>query len=237
MIDKFRVIDDRHELYRGSIGGLEQDGLLVGISEEDPNRTRKEVLISLSIARSNLILELGKESVLAACGCCYRLSVSLISGLQADSPVYETCRDRIIPLFPIISVSESLLADKASDEHVAKYASVDRNPPTPLPHMVRMIHCAIAATSREVPQDVRNSVLTSLHRLLAGPEMAKIAATRCLGTVQVLILLSMCEDLNGPNAVGAGEAVWQNVGSAIRIGFGIVSAPTFLELIISGPPS
>ena len=64
--------------------------------------------------------------------------------------------------------------------------------------------------------------MSSLHRLLSGPEMAKIVATRCLGTVQVLVLLSMCDDLNGSSAVGASETVWQNVGSAIRIGFGIV---------------
>lgn len=145
------------------------------------------------------------------------------SSSEADELVYETCRDRIIPLFPVISVSESLLADKASDDHVAKYASVDRHPPTPLPHIVRMIHCAIAAASRDLPADIRSNVWASLHRLLTGPEMTKIAATRCLGTVQVLILLSMCDDLNGPSAVGASEAVWQNVGSAIRMGFGIVS--------------
>ena len=86
-----------------------------------------------------------------------------------------------------------------------------------------MIHCAIAAVSRDVPSGIRNSVISSLHRLLSGPEMAKIVATRCLGTVQVLVLLSMCDDLNGSSAVGASETVWQNVGSAIRIGFGIVS--------------
>lgn len=219
VIDKFRVIDDKHELYRGSIGGLEQDGLLVGLSEEEPTKNEKQTLISLSLAKSKLIQELGTESVLTAC--LFILKKATIQ--NADILVYETCRDRIIPLFPIISVSESLLADKASEEHVAKYASVDRNPPTPLPHIVRMIHCAIAAASRDVPADVRKCVLSSLHRLLAGPEMAKITATRCLGTVQVLILLSMCDDLNGSNAIGASEAVWQNVGTAARIGFGIVS--------------
>lgn len=137
--------------------------------------------------------------------------------------VYQTCRDHIIPFFPVISVSESLLADKASDEHVAKYASVDRNPPTPLPHIVRMIHCTIAALSREVPSGIRENVVTSLHRLLAGPEMAKIASTRCLGSVQVYILLSMCDDLNRSGGLGGEEAVWQNVGNAVRMGFGIVS--------------
>ena len=66
VIDKFRVIDDKNELYRGSIGGLEQDGLLVGIAEEDSTRMGKETLISLSIAKSKLIQELGAESVLTA---------------------------------------------------------------------------------------------------------------------------------------------------------------------------
>jgi hypothetical protein len=69
VIDKFRIIDDKNELYRGSIGGLEQDGLLVGIAEEDSTRTGKETLISLSIAKSRLIQELGAESVLTACKC------------------------------------------------------------------------------------------------------------------------------------------------------------------------
>lgn len=97
-----------------------------------------------------------------------------------------------------------------------------------------MIHCAIAAASRDLPADIRNNVWASLHRLLTGPEMTKIALTRCLGTVQVLILLSMCDDLNGPSAVGASEAVWQNVGSAIRMGFGIVSVLSWLVLTTQG---
>jgi hypothetical protein len=52
--------------------------------------------------------------------------------------------------------------------------------------------------------------------------MAKIVNTRCLGSIQVLVLLSMNDDLNGPSAVGATESVWQNVGNATRMGFGIV---------------
>lgn len=74
VIDKFRVIDDKHELFRGSIGGLEQDGLLVGLAEEDPTRAEKPTLISLSMARTKLIQELGAESVLTACEFRYRQS-------------------------------------------------------------------------------------------------------------------------------------------------------------------
>lgn len=86
-----------------------------------------------------------------------------------------------------------------------------------------MIHCAIAALSRDVPTEIRSNVLSSLHRLLSGPEMSKIAATRCLGSVQVYVLLSMCNDLNRPGGLGSEEVVWHNVGNAIRMAFGIVS--------------
>lgn len=64
IIDKFRGVDDKHELYRGSIGGFEQDGLLVGLADEDPTRVERATLISLSLARAKLIQDLGAESVL-----------------------------------------------------------------------------------------------------------------------------------------------------------------------------
>ncbi|GFZ44923.1 hypothetical protein JCM24511_02649 [Saitozyma sp. JCM 24511] len=203
VIDKFRGIDDRHDLYRGSVGGLEQDGLLVGQTDAESSKSARPMLVSVSMAKARLVQELGSETVLNA--------------------LYETCRDRIIPLFPVISVSESLLADKATDEHVNKYAAIDPHstPPTPLPHIVRMIHCAIASRSRTVPTHIQQSILSSLHSLLSGPEMAKIVTSRSLGNIQVLLLLAMCDDLNGADAVAANETVWQNVGTAIRMAFGI----------------
>lgn len=86
-----------------------------------------------------------------------------------------------------------------------------------------MIHCAIASRARDVPEAIRQSILTSLHNLLLGPEMAKVASTRCLGSVQVLLLLSMCDELHAADAVQARENAWQNVGTAIRMAFAIVS--------------
>jgi hypothetical protein len=52
--------------------------------------------------------------------------------------------------------------------------------------------------------------------------MAKVVTSRSLGNIQVLLLLAMCDDLNGADAVGANETVWQNVGTAVRMAFGIV---------------
>lgn len=150
--------------------------------------------------------------------------------------MYETCRDRIIPLFPVISVSESLLADRANESHVTKYAPVDPNstPGTPLPQIVRMIHCAVASRSREVPEAIRRSILASLHSLLLGPEMAKIASTRCLGSIQVLMLLSMCDDLLAPDGTQARENQWQNIGTAVRMAFAIVSEAVSMCASIAG---
>ena len=122
-------------------------------------------------------------------------------------------------------MSESLLTDKVSEEHVSKFAAIDPNsvPPTPLPNLVRMIHCAIAARSRDVPEHIRQSLLSAVHGLRNGPEITKIIASRSLASIQVLLSLSVCDDLNNPDANEALEVVWQNVGAAARIGFGIVS--------------
>ncbi|OCF35093.1 hypothetical protein I316_03133 [Kwoniella heveanensis BCC8398] len=203
VIDRLRSIDDRYDLHRGSIGGLEQNGLLVGQGDYTGGRAEKPTLVSVSGVQAKLNQELGAQTVLAN--------------------LYETCRDRIIPFFPVISVSESLLADKATPAHVDKYAAVDprSTPPTPLPHIVRMVHCAIASCSRDVPERIRQSVRTSLHSLLLGPEMVKLTSTRCLGSVQVLLLLSMCEDLNGSDAGEARETAWQNIGTASRTAFAL----------------
>lgn len=217
VIDNFRQVDDKYDMYRGSIGGVEQNGLLIGQNSVDPIKSEKATLISVNMVQARLQQELGSETVLRSCECHFGTARSL-------SAVYETCRDRIIPLFPVISVSESLLADKANESHVDKYAAVDPNstPSTPLPHIVRMIHCAIASRARDVPETIRQSILTSLHSLLLGPEMAKVASVRCLGSVQVLLLLSMCDELHAADAVQARENAWQNVGTAIRMGFAIV---------------
>ena len=66
VIDRFRVIDDRFELFRGSIGGLEQDGLLVGAAEEDQHKNDKSTLISVQLVTAKLSKEFGATTVLAS---------------------------------------------------------------------------------------------------------------------------------------------------------------------------
>lgn len=66
VIDRFRAIDDKHELFRGSIGGLEQDGLLVGAAEDEPAKMDRSTLISVNSVSAKLAQELGGESVLTA---------------------------------------------------------------------------------------------------------------------------------------------------------------------------
>jgi hypothetical protein len=66
VIDKFRGIDDRHDLYRGSVGGLEQDGLLVGQTGAESSKSARPMLVSVSMAKARLVQELGSETVLNA---------------------------------------------------------------------------------------------------------------------------------------------------------------------------
>jgi len=220
VLNKLRTLDDQYELYRGTVGGIEQNGLLAGQTPREAVKIERPTLISVGMVQAKLMQDLGSETVLKSC----ELHPANREQTMLNA-VYETCRDRIIPLFPVISVSESLLADRANESHVSKYAPVDPNstPGTPLPQIVRMIHCAVASRSREVPETIRRSILSSLHSLLLGPEMAKIASTRCLGSIQVLMLLSMCDDLLAADGTQARENQWQNVGTAVRMAFAIVS--------------
>lgn len=66
-INRLRGIDDRHDLYRGSIGGLEQNGLLVGQNDSEPAKVERPVLVSVSQVQSKLSQELGSETILASC--------------------------------------------------------------------------------------------------------------------------------------------------------------------------
>lgn len=106
-----------------------------------------------------------------------------------------------------------------------KYAAIDSHstPPTPLPQVVRLIHCALASLSREVPAEIRDSVLEKLLALLPGPEMSEICRIDCLGSIQVLLLLSMSDELNGADSGSGAAAVWRNVGTATRMASAIVS--------------
>lgn len=125
---------------------------------------------------------------------------------------------------PELTTDSSVLADKADEEHVQKFSQVNSTsiPATPLPKIVRLVHIALAAQSREVPGEIRNSLLSTLHALLAGPDVIKMMATSCLNTIQVLLLIGMNEDLNGPEGSDVKGAVWRNIGSALRMAFSIV---------------
>ena len=126
----------------------------------------------------------------------------------------------------MVSVSESLLTESATADHLNKYISIDTksSPPTPLPRIVRMIHCALAARSRLVPSRVRDSVMTNLRNLLASPEMVGLSSTQSLGSVQVLTLLCLCDDLNHADGLMASEAAWRNAGLASRTAFSVVGS-------------
>lgn len=101
--------------------------------------------------------------------------------------------------------------------------------------MVRLIHCALASLSREVPAEIRDNVLEKLLALLPGPEMSEISRIDCLGSIQVLLLLSMSDELNGADSGSGAAAVWRNVGTATRMASAIVSDPRAMSVVMLNP--
>lgn len=142
-------------------------------------------------------------------------------------------------MFPVISASERwvleffeqpLQADRPDSASVSgndfppgnwwqRYNtwSYNSTPPTPIPHVVRLIHCALASLSREVPYKIRHSILTALHEHLNNGESAKLSQTTTLANAQVLILLGMNQDLHSYEESTAMSMMWQRVGTGLRM--------------------
>ena len=96
-------------------------------------------------------------------------------------------------------------------------------PPTPLPAVVRVIHCALAAMSREVPEDIRRHTLALLQHHLDSKDYSKLYCTPSLSSIQVLVLLTMNDELNEIDH-GGGDS-WLKLGNAVRMAQTLVSKP------------
>lgn len=90
VIDRFRSIDDRYELFRGSIGGLEQDGLLVGAAEEDMAKQDKSTLVSVNLVTAKLTQELGAATVLDS-----RMSTLFTTDLIVSQAYSKQCTKHV----------------------------------------------------------------------------------------------------------------------------------------------
>lgn len=78
VLNKLRTLDDQYELYRGTVGGIEQTGLLAGQTPRDAVKSERPTLISVGMVQAKLMQDLGSETVLKSCK--YRRSRALLPG-------------------------------------------------------------------------------------------------------------------------------------------------------------
>jgi hypothetical protein len=92
--------------------------------------------------------------------------------------------------------------------------------------------------SREVSAGIRQNVLSSLQNSLASIEFERLCRTSTISSIQVLILLTMCDELNGNGSASP----FLKLGAAIRMAQELVSAlpgarPTTCRLTMTGVAS
>jgi hypothetical protein len=74
--------------------------------------------------------------------------------------------------------------------------------------------------SRDVSAEIRQNVLSSLQNSLASVEFERLCRTSTISSIQVLILLTMCDELNGNGSTSP----FLKLGAAIRMAQELVSA-------------
>lgn len=67
VLNKLRTLDDQYELFRGTVGGVEQNGLLAGQAPREMVKTERPTLISVGMVQAKLMQDLGSETVLRSC--------------------------------------------------------------------------------------------------------------------------------------------------------------------------
>ncbi|WVQ84259.1 hypothetical protein IAT38_006411 [Cryptococcus sp. DSM 104549] len=192
---------NRYDHHWDSLGHTKGLGLLVGRDEEQHPRHRvpgKTFCFNQTQAR--LTEQIGSQQIL--------------------DTLYATALQRVIPLFPVVSASESVCSSgtpPGSWYDLYTTWSFNSTPPSPMPHIVRLIHWCLPALSRDTPQPIRHSLLSTLHEHLDSGEIARLSGTTTLANAQVLVLLSMNQDLNSYEESTAVSMQWQRVGTGLRM--------------------
>lgn len=200
---QMRELGNRYDHHWQSLlGHCEGSGLLVGREEFESTGRKRTARFTFSRLYARLAEELG--------------SITILDSLN------DKALQSIITMFPVISASESASVSGKNfppGNWWQRYNtwSYNSTPPTPIPRVVRLIHCALASLSREVPYKIRHSILTALHEHLNNGESAKLSQTTTLANAQVLILLGMNQDLHSYEESTAMSMMWQRVGTGLRM--------------------
>lgn len=68
-MDRFNSIDDRHDCFRGSVGGTEDDGVLLAQPFPTSSSGERNVILSFKMAEAKLAEKIGSGTTLRAREC------------------------------------------------------------------------------------------------------------------------------------------------------------------------
>lgn len=85
---------------------------------------------------------------------------------------------------------------------------------SPPPPVLLYAICLIAAASRDVPQNVYDSLRYAVNSLIKAEDVMSTASTV---NIQALLILAMCGDCHSQFVPNALSALWIRLGSAIRM--------------------
>ncbi|TFY67038.1 hypothetical protein EVJ58_g1874 [Rhodofomes roseus] len=102
----------------------------------------------------------------------------------------------VAPMLPIVT----------RDEFIAS---------SPPPPVLLYAMCLIAAASRDVPQNVYDSIRYAVNSLIKAEDVMSTASTV---NMQALLILAMCGDCHSQFVPNALSALWIRLGCAIRMG-------------------
>lgn len=79
MVDRFNSIDDRHDCFRGSVGGTEDDGVLLAQPFPTSSTGERNVILSFKMAEAKLAEKIGSGTTLRS-----REYITGLFGIVAD---------------------------------------------------------------------------------------------------------------------------------------------------------
>ncbi|WVW85172.1 hypothetical protein I302_107210 [Kwoniella bestiolae CBS 10118] len=213
-LDQLRTLEDKLDLSYDVFQWAKGTGFLVG---SRGNIASSPLPVSPQVRRTNIsstpTFSRFNEKV-----------VEEIGGITMWNKLLHQAQTRIIPVFPVVSVHESLGTEGPTEEFLQTFIThhPESAPTTPLARATKIALCTLAAMSRDVPSAIRDSLLTALNAAVEAHDFD----TSSLSTVQLLLLLSVNDVL--ANEIGRpGRAVYNATRMATEIALHRNVSPTF----------
>nr|XP_019007474.1 uncharacterized protein I206_07732 [Kwoniella pini CBS 10737]OCF46255.1 hypothetical protein I206_07732 [Kwoniella pini CBS 10737] len=204
-INQVKEYDETNDIFRNAISSSGQqasEGVLYGRCDCSNGLWKAQnasALLKLDTLSEQLSLIAGKESIL--------------------DDLLLTSITKILPVFPVVTVSESMGREQPPDTFWQYYTmkDYDSTPHSPLPKIVRLVHYGLASMSRAVPVPIRQSIIRAVREEL--DDTLQPSRQNSLSTVQLLVSLFISLDLHHDNPTESRSLLWQRVGTGIRGAF------------------